>query len=231
MIALLKSHYGINVYIDRMRDSGNRESLQQLNSSDSTSNLTPSAPVYIPPQRRGKTAPISSPSTRLASRFPTHRGQPFLTLEDLHTRYSPPDSPPLRMPRVQRSLSAEDLHQQFQSRQQVPLPPRDLDALRNRYRPPSPRSQPNRLSPKLPTHPFSLEIGLDSKTGGLGVRTSLLLIRTTFQRKYFVLSTLYPGWEGRLMSIHFVGAETLQKILILRPTTSWINSVIHTKRH
>ena len=90
--------------------------MNSSNSSHPTPNtqphLNPSAPIYVPPQRRGN----PSLSSRLIPRSPSHRGQPFLTLEDLHIRYSPPGSPPLRMPRVQRSLSAEDLYQRFQSR-------------------------------------------------------------------------------------------------------------------
>ena len=92
--------------------------------------------------------------------LPPHRRTPehYLTYPDLHQRFSPPNSPRLNMPRVQRSLSIEDLHQRF--KQEIrsqnspdipapPLPPRDLEALR--YRPPSPPRQ--LLSTKLPDPP------------------------------------------------------------------------------
>ena len=114
----------------------------------------------------------TSKSLIFGSRSPTHYGQPYLTYEDLHARFSPLYSPPLRMPRVQRSLSANDLLQRYRGRQQgiqgqnppatpVPSPPSavpsDLEALRpNRsHRPLSPCSvdrlinQAARLSTKL----------------------------------------------------------------------------------
>ena len=59
-------------------------------------------------QRRG--SPPSSSSFR--PRIPTSYGQSYLTYEDLHARCSP-HSPPLRMPRVQRPLSADDLLRRF----------------------------------------------------------------------------------------------------------------------
>ncbi|KAF6240666.1 hypothetical protein HO173_001338 [Letharia columbiana] len=61
------------------------------------SNPPTSTPKYVPPHRRS----------------PTYRGEPYLTYDDLHRRYSPPNSPSLHMPRVQRSLSAEDLYQRY----------------------------------------------------------------------------------------------------------------------
>ncbi|CAD6582495.1 MAG: hypothetical protein ASARMPREDX12_000958 [Alectoria sarmentosa] len=67
---------------------------------DSPQSNPTSTPRYVPPQRR-----------------PTYNDQPYLTYEDLHTRYSPPNSPRLRMPQIQRSLSAEDLYQRFQENQ------------------------------------------------------------------------------------------------------------------
>ncbi|CAD6584104.1 MAG: hypothetical protein ASARMPRED_001597 [Alectoria sarmentosa] len=122
---------------------------------------TTSTPRYVPPQRRS----------------PTYRGQPYLTYEDLHTRYSPPNSPRLRMPYMQPSLSAEDLYRQFQQQENQsenqppnqkpqgqeppdnttssPSPPLlDLETLRT-YRPPKTpirSEQPLKpvLSPRLP---------------------------------------------------------------------------------
>ncbi|CAD6594599.1 MAG: hypothetical protein ASARMPREDX12_000483 [Alectoria sarmentosa] len=117
-----------------------------------------STPRYVPPQRR-----------------PTYHGQPYLTYEDLHTRYSPPNSSRLRMPHVQRSLSAEDLYRQFQQQEnqsesqppnqepqgQEPLdntasspppPLRDLEALRT-HRPPSKTAH----GPPLSQTPFRHE--------------------------------------------------------------------------
>ena len=86
-------------------------------------------PKYVPPQRRHNATPTS---------------QQYLNYEDLHARYSRPNSPSLRMPHVQRSLSIEDLRQQFQHREQddsqgqdsprlpptSPPLPRDFEALR-----------------------------------------------------------------------------------------------------
>ncbi|CAF9942182.1 MAG: hypothetical protein ALECFALPRED_009557 [Alectoria fallacina] len=113
-----------------------------------------STPRYVPPQRRS----------------PTYRGQPYLTYEDLHTRYSPPNSPRIRMPQIQRSLSAEDLYRRFQKNQSEnqkpqgqeqpdntayspPPPLRNLEALRRR--PPRVLEQTLRpiLSPRLPDPP------------------------------------------------------------------------------
>ncbi|KAF6236113.1 hypothetical protein HO173_005741 [Letharia columbiana] len=137
-----------------------------MSSSNSHSNPPTSTPKYVPPHRRS----------------PTYHGQPYLTYDDLHRRYSPPNSPRLHMPRVQRSLSAEDLYQRFHTNQEeipgqqqetqgqnspgisVPPPspppptPRDFEALRaNRHRPisPQPVRQPLRqpLSPRLPDPP------------------------------------------------------------------------------
>ena len=96
-------------------------------------NRPTSTPKYVPPHRRHDATTPSS--------------QQYLNYEDLHARYSPPNSP-LRMPRVQRSLSVEDLRQRFQYREQdgsqaqespatppsppVPPPPlpRDFEPLR-----------------------------------------------------------------------------------------------------
>ena len=97
-------------------------------SSLSIQNIMNSTPRYVPPHRRH-----SSSSFRPGSRShspPYRRGQPFLTLEDLHIRYAPPNSPPLRMLRTQRSLSAGDLPRRYLST--PPSPPRDLEALRSR---------------------------------------------------------------------------------------------------
>ena len=121
---------------------------------------TTSTPRYVPSQRRS----------------PTYRDQPYLTYEDLHTRYSPPNSPRLRMPHVQHSLSTEDLYRQFQQQKNQsesqptnqepqgqkpsddpisspPPPLRDLEALKT-YRPPE-THQPFRpiLSPRLSDPP------------------------------------------------------------------------------
>ncbi|KAF6231260.1 hypothetical protein HO173_010592 [Letharia columbiana] len=68
-----------------------------MNSSNSHSIPPTSTPRYLPPHRRS----------------PTYRGYPYLTYDDLHARYSPPNSPQLRMPRIQRSLSAKDLYQRY----------------------------------------------------------------------------------------------------------------------
>ena len=123
-----------------------------------SSNPLTSTPKYIPPHRRH--------SSRSGSRShsPTYRrGQPYLTYEDLHARYSPPNSPSLHMPRAQRSLSAEDLYHRYQNQPQQRENPaenshspssqsRDLRALR-RQRSPSPPRQAPRLSPRLPDPP------------------------------------------------------------------------------
>ena len=66
------------------------------------SNPPTSTPKYVPPHRRHDVTPPS---------------QRYLNYEDLHARYSPPSSPPLRMPRVQRSLSIEDLRHRFKREQ------------------------------------------------------------------------------------------------------------------
>ena len=99
-----------------------------MTSSPPTFNLSTSR--YRPPQLRDNT-PSSFRS--------------YLTYEDLHARFSPPYSPSLRMPRVQRSLSADDLLQRYRGQQQsvsgqsppvIPVPsppsavPPDLEALR-----------------------------------------------------------------------------------------------------
>ena len=102
---------------------------------------------YVPPQRRLP-----------KSRSPTYRDQPYLIYEDLHARYSP-NSPRLRMPHVQRSLSAEDLYLRFQQQKNQsesqppnqepnitsspPSPLRNLETLKT-YRPPE-THQPLRL--------------------------------------------------------------------------------------
>ncbi|KAF6232250.1 hypothetical protein HO173_009633 [Letharia columbiana] len=133
-----------------------------MSSSNSHSNPPTSTPKYVPPHRRS----------------PTYRGHPYLTYDDLHARYSPPNSPRLHMPRVQRSLSAEDLYQRFHTKQEeipgqqqetqgqnspgisVPPPspppptPRDFEALRtHRHRPISPQPVRQPLSPRLPDPP------------------------------------------------------------------------------
>ena len=136
-----------------------------MTSSPPTSNSSTSR--YRPPQLRGNT-PSSSRS--------------YLTYEDLHARFSPPHSPPLRMPRVQRSLSADDLLQRYRGQKQgqqqgvpgqsppvIPVPspvpspppavPPDLEAFRpiQSHRPLSPhsanRSTKQSLSTKLPDPP------------------------------------------------------------------------------
>ena len=140
-------------------------------SSSTQPNISTSTPKYIPPHRR------HSSGTASRSHSPLYRrGQPFLTYEDLHAKYSPPNSPPLHMPRVQRSLSAEDLRHRFHKQKNQPRenqsqdgqiqghdppnipapapspPPRDLRGLR-RPRSPSPPRQALRLSLTLPDPP------------------------------------------------------------------------------
>ena len=134
-------------------------------SQPNPSNPPTSTPRYLPPHRRHSSF---RPESR--SQSPTYRrGQPYLTYEDLHTKFSP-NSPPLRMPRVERSLSAEDLYQRFHNQQQNQSPEqiqsrdnqmpdhnppqsRDLRALRRPR--PSVSEQPQRpvLSTKLPDPP------------------------------------------------------------------------------
>ena len=58
----------------------------------------------------------SQQPTSTQRRSPTYRDQPYLTYEDLNTRYLP-NSPPIRMSQIQRSLSAEDLYRLFQKNQ------------------------------------------------------------------------------------------------------------------
>lgn len=59
----------------------------------------------------------NSPTSTLKY-LPSHRRhkapQLYLTYEDLYAKYSPLNSPSLRMPYIQRCLSAEDLYQRFQ---------------------------------------------------------------------------------------------------------------------
>ena len=129
------------------------------------SNPPTSTPRYRPPHRRHENTP-SRP------RSPTRRSQPYLTYEDLHTRYSPPNSPRLHIPRMQRSLSAKDLYQRYHGAPETqgqnspgisalppPSPPppipRDFEALRaNRHRPISPQLVRQPLSPRLPDPPI-----------------------------------------------------------------------------
>ncbi|KAF6231639.1 hypothetical protein HO173_010171 [Letharia columbiana] len=80
---------------------------------NSNSNPPTSTPRYRPPHRRHE-------NTSSRPRSPTYRGHPYLTYDDLHRRYSPPNSPSLRMPRVQRSLSAEDLYQRYRGTSSQP---------------------------------------------------------------------------------------------------------------
>ena len=68
-----------------------------MNFSNSYSIPPTSIPRYLPLYRR----------------LPTYRGYPYLTYDDLYTRYSPPNSPRLRMLCVQRSLSTKDLYQRY----------------------------------------------------------------------------------------------------------------------
>ena len=82
-------------------------------------------PKYVPPQRRHDATPSS---------------QQYLNYEDLHTRYSPPNSP-FRMPRVQRSLSIEDLRQRFK---------REQDSSQGQDSPGPPPPSQGRDSPELP---------------------------------------------------------------------------------
>ena len=139
-----------------------------MTSQPNSSNQPTSTPKYLPPHRRYK---------RITSSSSWHTPQPYLTYEDLHTKFSP-NSPPLRMPRVERSLSAEDLYQRFHNQQQNQSPqeesksrnsqvpghdsptpdhnppqPRDRRALRRPR--PSISEQPQRpiLSTKLPDPP------------------------------------------------------------------------------
>ena len=88
---------------------------------------------YIPPYRRYSSSSSFRPESR--PHFPSYRrSQPFLTLEDLHIRYAS-NSPPLRLSRTQRSLSAGDLPRRYSSTRYLstpPFPPRDLEVLRSR---------------------------------------------------------------------------------------------------
>ena len=148
-----------------------------MNSFQPQSDPPTSTPKYVPPHLRHNSSSSSS-SSRPRARSPTYRDQPYLTLEDLHARYSA-NSPPLRMPRVQRSLSAEDLYQRYRHTKQenqlenkspnsqaqgqdppdIPAPPRDFRAFRA-YRSASPFRQSNNspsrpiLSPRLPDPPI-----------------------------------------------------------------------------
>ena len=89
---------------------------------------------YVSPYRRYSSSPSSSSSffrSRSRSYSPLYRrDQPYLILEDLYNRYTPSNSPPLRILRIQRFLSAEDLSRRYPST--PPSPPRDLEALRSR---------------------------------------------------------------------------------------------------
>ncbi|CAF9943536.1 MAG: hypothetical protein ALECFALPRED_000555 [Alectoria fallacina] len=139
-----------------------------------------STPRYVPPQRRS----------------PTYRGQPYLTYEDLHTRYSPLNSPRLRMPHMQRSISAEDLYRRFQQQKNQsenqepqgqeqpdntassPSPPlRDLEALRT-HRTPVRSEQPLRpvLSPRLSDPPIFNDLDISKfEDWKLRIQEKLLL--------------------------------------------------------
>ena len=87
-------------------------------------NRPTSTPKYVPPHRRHDATP----------------SQQYLNYEDLHARYSPPDSP-FRMPRVQRSLSIEDLRQRFK---------REQDSSQGQDSPGPPPPSQGRDSPELP---------------------------------------------------------------------------------
>ena len=144
-----------------------------MNSFQPQSDPPTSTPKYVPPPLRHQ----RTHSLRPRSRSPTHHDQPYLTYEDLHAKYSP-NSPPLRMPRVQRSLSAEDLYQQYRHKQEkqpekqspngqaqgqgptnIPVLSRDFRPLRaNRSASPirqsnNPSPRPT-LSPRLPDPPI-----------------------------------------------------------------------------
>ncbi|KAF6234850.1 hypothetical protein HO173_007070 [Letharia columbiana] len=94
---------------------------------NSDSNPPTSTPRYLPPHRRS----------------PTYRGHPYLTYDDLHRRYSPPNSPTLHMPRVQRSLSAEDLYHRYREISSQP------EETRSQNPPGIPASSPSQEIPGL----------------------------------------------------------------------------------
>ena len=150
-------------------------------SSSTQPNISTSTPKYLPPHRRHERTTSSSSRRGSRSHSPSYRrGQPFLTYEDLHAKYSPPNSPPLRIPRAQRSLSAEDLYRRYHtqpnqpqqgenqsqhgqiqghdppniSEPPPPSQPRDLRALRRPRSPSLPRQAPRQqLSARLPDPP------------------------------------------------------------------------------
>ena len=150
--------------------------------------MDPATPKYVPPHRRSSTSP-SSTKHAPRSHSPSYRhGQPYLTLADLHARYSPPNSPSLRMPRVQRSLSAEDLFQRFRHRppeSQAKMPP-------SAFHPWQPTRQP--LSPKLPDPPVFNGNRSKFEDWKLKVLDKLRLNQDHFpteeHRLYYVLSRL-----------------------------------------
>ena len=148
---------------------------------------------YVPPQRR------------------QHTPENYLTYPDLHERFSPPRSPRLRMPRVQRTLSIEDLHQRFKRETHSqnspdipapPLPPRDLEALR--YRPPSPPRQ--LLSTKLPDPPVF--------SGDSGSKVSFVDWKLRIQDKLRLNTDHYPTSDFQVAYIVTrLGGEAVQHTL------------------
>ena len=72
-------------------------------SSSSSSSLPKPGPHSIPP---------------LPTYRPSHQSHSFLRWPDLHAQYSPPGSPQLSIPSVQRPLSNKDLRHRFQSQYQ-----------------------------------------------------------------------------------------------------------------
>ena len=85
--------------------------------SSPTSSPTFHTPIFAPPlYNNSHSSSSSSKPGPHSTPLPTYRpGQPFMTWPDLHARYSPPGSPRLGMPSVQRPLSNEDLRHRFQS--------------------------------------------------------------------------------------------------------------------
>ena len=128
---------------------GTREASAKISASTSSVSA-PSIPTFSIMNLSNPNPPTSrsqSTQRRGHSSSSVRPDRPYLTYEDLHARFSPPHSPSLRMPRVQRSLSADDLLQRFRSQQREmqgqdlpaisapsfrpPAVPPDLEALRS----------------------------------------------------------------------------------------------------
>ena len=166
---------------------------------------------------------MSSP-TSTPKYLPPHRRTPehYLTYPDLHARFSPPNSPRLNMPRIQRSLSIEDLHRRFkrETHSQIspdiptpPLPPRDLEALR--YRPPSPPWQ--LLSTKLPDPPVF--------NGDTGSKVSFIDWKLRIQDKLRLNADHYPSSDFQVAYIITrLGGEAVQHTLPRRRKGTYVSA-------